>query len=110
MLLFPIAVESGVDVGALAAQCLVELGMTHKECWIVCGYGDGAQWHRALKGEAPLDLWRLRHLSIKWWQLFLPRLASALIQQFFSDLSVPYRMARASVDEHEQQQQQKRSA
>jgi hypothetical protein len=102
----PVAVESGVDVGSLVAKCVADLEMTHKDAWVTCGYGDGAQWHRALKGEAPLDLWKLRHLSIKFWQLLLPRLASALIQQFFSDLSVPYRMARADIERHEQ----KRSA
>jgi len=97
MLCLPVHVESGVNVGALIDQVCRELDMTHKDAWITCGYGDGAQWHRALKGEAPLDLWKLRNLPIKFWQLFLPKLASALIQRFFTDLEIPYRMTRADV-------------
>lgn len=101
MLCLPVIVSDGVHVGALIDQVCRELDMPHKEAWLICGYGDGAQWHRALKGEAPLDLWKLRHLPIRFWQVLLPKLASALIQRFFTDLTVPYRMVRADVDERE---------
>jgi hypothetical protein len=101
--MMPMVVNDGVDVGGLVADCLRELDICHKEAWMVAGYGDGAQWHRALKGQAPLDLWKLRHLPIQFWQKFLPKLASSLIQQFFVDVAEPYRMAKADVKpvEHE---------
>lgn len=101
MLLLPVVVAQGVDVGSIVATCLRELDLTHKDAWITCGYGDGAQWHRALKGEAPLDLWKLRLLPIRFWQLFLPRFASALIQSYFDNLCEPLRMARAELRDHE---------
>jgi hypothetical protein len=106
-LLLPVQVEAGVDVGSLIATVCRELDMPHTEAWIICGYRDGAQWHRALKGEAPLDLWKLRLLPWKFWERFLPRLGSALIARFFTDLIGPYRMVRADMDQRESE---KRSA
>lgn len=94
-------------VGDLARRTTLELGMTDKEVAYVQGYPDSSQWCKALKGEAPLDLLRMVRLPIRFWQLFLPKLASALIAQHFEDLFGTPKMAKAEMPTHDQQ---KRSA
>lgn len=89
--------RDGIDVGAIAAEAVIECGMSHKEAAIIQGYPDGSQWSKALKGQAPLDLWAMRHLPNRYWQVFLPKLASALIRQFWTDLSSDFTMLKADL-------------
>lgn len=108
-LLCPVQVDAGIDVGALIVQAMADAELCHSALWRDQGYPDASQWSKALRGQAPLDLWRLRQVrSIKFWQSFLSRFASALIKQFFEDLPAPVRMARASIREHEARQQQQK--
>lgn len=100
-------VSHGIDMGALVAQALHACEMQHKEAWLIGGYPNASQWSKAIDGDAPLDLWRLRHLPIRWWQCFLPLLASALIRQFWADQSSDLRMVKADL---RSDVQQKRSA
>ncbi len=99
--------RDGIDMGALICDALAECRMQHKSAWADQGYPDGSQWSKALKGQAPLDLWNMRHLPNKFWQAFLPMLGSALIKQFFEDVTSDFRMAKADLKHDEQQ---KRSA
>lgn len=100
--------RDGIDVGRLACEATLEVGLSHKEAAILQGYPDASQWSKALKGGAPLDLWAMRHLPNKWWHCFLQKFASALIKRLWEDLTadhtvaselaqVPYRMAKADV-------------
>ena len=92
----------GLNVGDLVEAAMREAGLFHKDMWIAQGYPDPSQWSKALHGQAPLDLWRMRALPIRFWQAFLPKFASALIVQMFDDLQVPLRMARSEIQEHEE--------
>lgn len=106
MCVMSVVVSDGVDVGAIVAAVLSELQMSHKEAGIVCGYKetDRSGFARALMGEQPLDLWRMRHLPIGFWQRFLPRLAGALIGQWFDGaLAEKKTMARAGL-KHDSEQ------
>ena len=98
-----VRVEDGVDVGKVLIETLAELQMTHKECWLTCGM-DGATWSRSLRGEAPLDFWKIRHMPNprKFWPLFLSQYASALIVSWFADICGDYRMARADIKTKEE--------
>lgn len=95
-------IGAGVDVGAVLTAALREREFSHKQAALMCGVNE-VRFSRALKGEQPLDFWWLRHLlaDFRLAQIFLGRLASALIQQFFTDLHVPYRMVRADVQKAE---------
>jgi len=89
-------VDHGVNVGALVSEALHDCDMQHKEAYLTCGL-DAAGWSRSLCGKQPLDLWKLRHMPIRWWQSFLAKLASALIKQMFSDFSTDLKMAKATL-------------
>lgn len=89
-------VESRVDVGALVRATTTSLGMSLKEFAITTGM-DESTLTKALRGAAPLDLWKLCRLPLTWWQTFLPKLASALIQAWFSEVTVDVRMAKADL-------------
>lgn len=93
-----VRVSDGVNVGEVIEKTLAELTWSHKQCWLVCGI-DGATWSRSMKGEAPIDLWKLRHLPREFWPVFLSKLASALIRTWFDDLCVPLRTAKAELRE-----------
>ena len=95
-----VRIEDGIDLGLILEQSLIECAMSHKEASLTCSV-DEASWSRMLRGERPMDLWKLRQLPLKVFQVFLPKLASALIQQWMRDLAIPYRMARAEIKEHE---------
>lgn len=90
-------VGSGIHIGQLAERAMVECGMTLKELALTCEYRDASTLCRAFQGQAPLDLWHLRHAPIRWWQLFLAKLASALIVHQFDTLMGDCRMARAEI-------------
>jgi hypothetical protein len=96
-------ISQGVDVGAEIIATLSEIQMAHKEASILCGYPatDRSGFSRALKGEQPLDLWRLRHLPLTFWRVFLPKFASALIREWFDAMHGDYRMVRASIRDKE---------
>ena len=79
-------VRDGIDMGALVRASIEEVGMQHKGAWRECGYPNASQWSKALCGEAPLDLWKMRHMNAKFWRAFMLRLASAVICQFWDDL------------------------
>ena len=74
-----VKVADGIDVGELLVIALRKAGVSHKEAGLCCGV-DASQWARSLRGNAPLDVWKLRHLPKKVWPLFMSALASALIQ------------------------------
>lgn len=100
MLSFGMAVDvrDGIDMGALVGASINELGMQHKEAWLACGYPNASQWSKALIGEAPLDLWKMRHLPARFWRVFLMKLASAVICQFWDDVSGDMQMVKADVE------------
>jgi len=97
----PVVVSAGVDVGAIIDATNRELDMSHKQCWLECEI-DGASWSRMLRGEAPADLWRLRHLPLKWWQVFLGKFASALIRRRFDEMCGELRMVKADLRRSEE--------
>lgn len=97
-----VRVHEGIDVGKVLSDSLRECAMQHKEAWLVCEV-DGAGWSRSLKGEQPLDLWKLRQLPIRFWHVFLPKLASALIQAWFEEACGDRRMVRAELRESDKE-------
>lgn len=102
-MLCPVQVNAGVDIGALIVKAMAEAELTHTAMWMDQGYPDPSQWSKALKGQAPLDLWRMRHIrSSKFWQTFLSKFASALIVAWYDELFGPTRMARANLREREE--------
>jgi hypothetical protein len=106
MFLSAVDIGDGVNVGALVAEVLSELQMSHKEAGIICGYKetDRSGFSRALVAEQPLDLWRMRHLPILFWLRFIPKLASALIGDWFDGAVGERRvMAKAQLGNSSQQ-------
>jgi hypothetical protein len=97
-------VADGLDVGAVVADVLRRLDLSQKQASIYCGYpaGDCSGFSRALAGELPLDLWRLRHLPKEFWKEFIPALASAFIREWFADLLGDFKMARADIKAREE--------
>ena len=95
-----VRVGDGIDIGAIVAQTLHDCQMQHKEAYLVCGI-DGASWSRSLRGEQPIDLWKIRLLPIRWWQAFLPKLASALIVAWWDEQTGERQMVRAETTEQE---------
>lgn len=101
-----VRVEDGIDLGALIVKAMAEAELPHAAMWIDQGYPDPSQWSKALKGQAPLDLWRLRKLCASrahmvFWAVFLSKFASALIARSVDQVFGPLRMARAEIREHE---------
>ena len=112
MLLMPVQVEAGIDIGALIVKAMGEAELTHTAMWIDQGYPDASQWSKALKGQAPLDLWRLRQLHqsrphMVFWAVFLSKFASALIARSMAQLFEPLRMAKADIAQHESVQKRR---
>lgn len=95
MLTFGMTVDpnAGINMGALVRQSMREVEMLDKEGWIACGYPSASQFSKALAGEAPLDLWRMRDMPAKFWRVFLFKLASAVICQFWDDVTQSERKA-----------------
>lgn len=111
-LLWPVQVEDGVDLGGLIVKAMGEAELTHTAMWMDQGYPDGSQWAKALRGQAPLDLWRMRKLCTSrphmvFWSVFLSKLASALIARSFNQLFEPVRMAKADIRKHEEDSHQR---
>jgi hypothetical protein len=80
----------GVDVGRELTRELEENDWQHKQAWMTCGFRDGAQWSRAIHGEAhaPLDFWKLMELP------------TDLLASFFGRcLSMKLKMAKAAIAE-----------
>lgn len=75
----------GIHVGNVVRIALNDAHMEHKEAWICGGYPNQSQWSKALDGDAPLDLWRMRNFPLRFWQVFLPLMASALIRSWFDE-------------------------
>lgn len=103
-----VRVETGIDLGGLIEQTLRDVAMSHKEASLIAGMKPDT-WSRALKGEQPLDLWKLRQLPIRFWHAFLPKLASALIQSWFEETCGERRMVRASLREPSDEETRKRA-
>ena len=106
VLALPVQIEAGVDLGTLIVKAMAEAEVTHTEMWMVQGYPDASQWSKALKGQAPLDLWRLRHLCqtrahMVFWTIFLSKYAGALIAQSVLRLFEPIHMIKADIQRHE---------
>ena len=104
--LFPVQVADGVDVGELIVKAMSEAELSHTAMWIDQGYPDPSQWAKALKGQAPLDLWRLRKLCTSrahmvFWSVFLSKFASALIARSFSQMFDTYAMVKADLRKQE---------
>ena len=93
-----IRVEDGIHVGHVLNRVLQELGMSHREAAQACGIHE-SKFSEGIDGERPLDLWRLRLLPLRFWQTFLPALASALIQQWMVDRCRPYKMLKCELKE-----------
>lgn len=91
-----VRVSDGIDVGVLARQATRDVEMEHKEAAMLCGL-DAAGWYRGLEGHAPLDLWKLRHLPLRWWQVFIRLLADALIADWWANQEFPFRQAKADL-------------
>ena len=111
----PVQVEDGIDLGALIVKAMSEAELTHAAMWIDQGYPDPSQWSKALKGQAPLDLWRLRKLHTSrahmvFWSVFLSKLASALIARSFSQIFETYAMAKADLRSQDTESAKRRSA
>src|SRR5688572_27839095 len=106
---WPVQVHDGVDLGGLIVKAMGEAELTHTAMWVDQGYPDGTQWSKALRGLAPLDLWRLRKLCTSrphmvFWSVFLSKLASALIARSFQQMFETYQMARADLRTQETKQ------
>lgn len=97
-------VGDGVDIGAVIDASLRECDLSYKHAALVCRVND-MKFSRGLRGEGPIDLWWLRHLLVEkeFAKVFLSRLASALIVQFFDNMCGPLRMARAEITHAESQ-------
>lgn len=98
----PAHVEDGIDLGALITAAMGEVGLCHSEMWRDQDYPDPSQWSKALRGQAPLDLWRMRHLvknrqQMQFWAVFLSKLASALIARSFAQMFETYHMAKTDL-------------
>lgn len=96
-------VAGGVDVGAIAERTTMEVGMSLKELALTCEYPDSSTLCRAFKGQAPLDLWHLRHAPIKWWQVFLMKLSSALIEAWWDTRIGERQMLKADLRSKERE-------
>ena len=93
-----INVRSGLDVGRVVDEALVEVGMTHKDAWITQGYRDGAEWSRAIQGSRPLDLHKLAALPSRFQFAFIARYAAAQARRIVRGLVADrLRMARTQV-------------
>lgn len=113
--LAPVQVADGIDVGDLIVKAMGEVGLCHSEMWRDQGYPDPSQWSKALRGQAPLDLHRLRHLvknrqQMQFWAVFLSKLASALIARSFAQMFETYAMAKADLRKQETQTTERKSA
>jgi hypothetical protein len=94
-------VSAGINVGQLIDHAIREAGLTHKEA-IALMHTDAGSWSRALRGQYPLDLWTLRFLPVKFWQVFLSAFAAALIRSWMDDLQAqPSTMAKADLQQQE---------
>ena len=95
----PMVAEQGIDVGALIDRVVRDPRneLTHKECWILQGYPDPSQWSKAIHAQAPLDLWRMRHLPYRFWMPFLQELASAVIAQWWDARIGDLQMVKADL-------------
>lgn len=103
----PVQVDAGIDVGRLMEETIAERGLLHKDIYLTCQI-DPSQWTRALHGQAPLDLWRLRQISdLQFWAIFLRKFSGALVEYWFKQKHVDVRMARASL--HAAHDEQKRA-
>lgn len=91
-------VNAGINVGLVLDRVLHEIWMTHKEAALTCGMSEG-KLSEGIDGVKPLDLWRLRHLPMRFWQAFLPALAAELIKQWMVDRCRPYRMLKCELRE-----------
>jgi hypothetical protein len=95
----------GIDLGRLIDETLRVIDMSHKEAALTATM-DPPQWTRALRGEQPLDLWKLRYLPLRFWQVFLPKFASALIQAWFDETVGERRMVRAELKDRQQERKE----
>jgi hypothetical protein len=75
---------SPIDVGVLIRDTCREIDMTLKEAALIQGI-DFATWSRALSGAAPLDLWHLASLPMRFHRVFLMKFSSALIVSWFDE-------------------------
>lgn len=73
-----------VHVGALIRETCREIDMSQKDAALTMGI-DQATWARSLNGDAPLDLWKLVSMPMRFWRPFLGKLASALIVSWFDE-------------------------
>jgi hypothetical protein len=76
--------NSPIDVGAIIRDTCREVDMALTEAARVMVI-DEATWSRALRGDAPLDLWHIAKLPLRFWRVFLMRLSSALIKVWFDE-------------------------
>lgn len=88
-----VRVEDGIDVGAILRRVLAKHDLSFKAVWLQIEV-DGASFSRALVGQQPLDLWRLRKLDARVFVDLLTALATAVVAQWFEDVQVPLRMAK----------------
>ena len=93
-----INVRSGLDIGQVVDDSLIECRMTHKEAWIAAGYRDGAEWSRAIQGARPLDLHKLAALPDRFQFAFIARYAAAQAKRIVRGLVADrLRMARTQL-------------
>lgn len=95
MITFSMAVDvrAGIDMGKLVRDALRECDMQHTEAYLIQQYPNASQFSKALAGDAPLDLWRMRHLPVRFWRVFMFKLAAAVIEQFWEDVTQSERKA-----------------
>ena len=90
--------KRGIDVGALVRETTRELNMLDKEMYTAWNDANGAaEWSRAQDGFAPLDLWKMSEVPLKWWQAFLPKFGAALIKYHFRQLMGDLKQAKADI-------------
>lgn len=84
-----------VDVGGLVIDAWKASDLEQKEAAILAEW-DHATLSRALRQQAPLDLWKMTAWPLRFWQAFLPLLGKALITTWWEG-RVDLEMAKASL-------------
>lgn len=90
-----VRVEDSIDLGDCLTRAIALNGITHKECWLTCEI-DGASWSRMLRGQQPMDLWKLRRLPRPVLRDFFANIAAAFIR-FWWDEAIPLRMEKSDL-------------
>jgi len=86
-----------VNVGALVLEAWREIDMQQKEAALIAEW-DESTLSKALQQKAAMDLWKMVEWPLRFWQMFLPLLAKALITSWWNG-RVDLEMAKAGLRE-----------